>query len=86
VQGKKVLTSRSLRRKGGFTVLGRPLVGGCAQDPGNPDGAVAPSSISVDRCFVAQSADPWLASLRVGLGVQPQQGENCTYSRVIGHG
>jgi hypothetical protein len=31
VQGKGVLTSRSLRRMGGFTVPGRPLAGGCAQ-------------------------------------------------------
>jgi hypothetical protein len=52
MQGKGVLTSRSLRRMGGFTVPGRPLVGGCAQDPGKPDGAVAPSPVSVDRCFV----------------------------------
>jgi hypothetical protein len=47
---------------------------------------VAPSPVSVDRCFVAQSADPRLASIRVGPGVQPLQGENYTYSRVLGHG
>jgi hypothetical protein len=58
VQGKEVLTSHSPRCKGGFTVPGRPLAGGCAQDPGKPDGAMAPSPVSVDRCFVAQSADP----------------------------
>jgi hypothetical protein len=52
VQGKEVLTSRSPRRMGGFTVPGRPPVGGCAQDPGKPDGDVAPSSVSLDRCFV----------------------------------
>jgi hypothetical protein len=52
VQGQEELTSRSPRRLGGFTVPGRPLVGGCAQDPGKPDGAVAPISVSVDRCFV----------------------------------
>jgi hypothetical protein len=53
VQGKKVLTSRSPRRMGGFTVPGRPPMGGCAQDLGKPDGAVAPSSVSVDQCFVS---------------------------------
>jgi hypothetical protein len=86
VQGKEVLTSRSLRHKGGFTVPRRPLAGGCAQDLGKSDGAVAPSPVSVDRCFVAQSIDPRLASIRVGPGVQPPQGENYTYSRVLGHG
>jgi hypothetical protein len=82
----EVLTSRSPRRKGGFTVPGRPLAGGCAQDPGKPDGTVAPSPISVDRCLVAQLADPRLVSIRVGLDVQPLQGKNYTYSRVLGHG
>jgi hypothetical protein len=86
VQGKEVLTSRSTRRKKGFIVLGRPLAGGCAQDPEKPDGAVAPSPVSVDRCFVAQSADPRLASIRVGPGVQPLQGENYMYSHVLDHG
>jgi hypothetical protein len=47
MQGKEVLTSCSPRRKGGFIVPGRPLAGGCAQNPGKPDGAVAPSPISV---------------------------------------
>jgi hypothetical protein len=28
----------------------------------------------------------WLASIRVGPGVQPLQGENYTYSRVLGYG
>jgi hypothetical protein len=55
-----MLTSRSPRHKEGFTV---PLAGGCAQDPGKPDGAVAPNRISVDRYFVAQSTDPRLASI-----------------------
>jgi hypothetical protein len=27
----------------GFTVLGQPLAGGCAQDSGKPDGAVTTS-------------------------------------------
>jgi hypothetical protein len=58
VQGKEVLTSCFPRRKGGFTVPGRPLAGGCAQDSGKSDGVVAPGPISVDRCLVAQSADP----------------------------
>jgi hypothetical protein len=66
-----VLNSRSSRRKGGFTVPGQPLAEGCAQDPGKPNGAVAPSPVSVDRCFIAQSVDPQLASIRVGPGVQP---------------
>jgi hypothetical protein len=86
VQGKEVLTSHSLRRKGGFTVPGRSLAGGCTQDLGKLDGAVTPSPVSVDRCLVAQSADPQLASIRVVPGVQPLQGENYTYSRVLGHG
>jgi hypothetical protein len=86
VQGKEVLASRSPRRKGDFTVLGRPLAGGCAQDPGKPDGTVAPSPVSVDRCLVAESADLRLALIRVGPGVQPLQGENYIYSRVLGHG
>jgi hypothetical protein len=86
VQGEELLTSRSSRRKGGFTVLGRPLARGCAQDPGKPDGAVAPSPVTVDRCFVAKSADPRLTSIRVGPGVQPLQGEKYTYSRVLDHG
>jgi hypothetical protein len=86
VQGKEVPTSRSARRKGGFTVPGRPLAGGCAQDPVKPDGVVAPSPVLVDRCFVAQSANPRLASIRVGPGVQPLQGENYMYSRILGHG
>jgi hypothetical protein len=43
MQGEEVLTSRPPRRKGGFTVPGQPLAGGCAQYPGKPDGAVAPS-------------------------------------------
>jgi hypothetical protein len=63
VQGKEVLTSCSSRRKGGFTVPGRPLAGGCVQDPGKLDGVVAPSPVSVDRCLIAQSADPRLASI-----------------------
>jgi hypothetical protein len=71
---------------GGFTVLGRPPVGGCAQDLGKPDGAVAPSSVSVDRRFVSQSADLRQVSIRVGPGVQPLQGENYMYSRILGHG
>ena len=33
---------------------------------------------------VSQSVDPQLAA-RVGTGVQPLQGENYTYSRVLGH-
>jgi len=33
---------------------------------------------------VSQSVDPRLAA-RVGTGVQPLQGENYTYSRVLGH-
>jgi hypothetical protein len=53
---------------------------------GKLDGAVAPSPISVDQCLVIQLADPRLASIRVGSGVQPLQGENYTYSRVLDHG
>jgi hypothetical protein len=86
VQGKEVLTSRSPRRKRGFTVLGRPLAGGCTQDLGKPDGALALSSVLVDRCLIVQLANPRLASSRVGPGVQPLQGENYTYSRVLGYG
>jgi hypothetical protein len=86
VQWKEVLTSHSPRCKGGFIVLGQHLAGGCAQDSGKPDGAVAPSPVSVDRCFVAQLANPRLASIRVGPGVQPLQGENYTYGRILGHG
>jgi hypothetical protein len=86
VQGKEVLTSRSLRRMGSFTAPGRPLVGGCAQDPGKSDGVVAPSPVSVDRCFVAELANLRLVLIRVGPGVQPLQGENYTYSHVLGHG
>jgi hypothetical protein len=86
VQGKEVLASCSPRRKGGFTVPGGPLAGVCGRDLGKPDGAVAPSPILVYRCLVAQSTDPRLASIRVGSGVQPLQGENYTYSSVLGHG
>jgi hypothetical protein len=86
VQGKEVPTSHFPRRKGGFTVPGRPLAGGCAQDPGKLDGAVAPSLVLVDRCLVVQLADLRLALIRVGPGVQPLLGENYTYSRVLGHG
>jgi hypothetical protein len=86
MQGEEVLTSCSPRRMGGFTVPGQPLVGGCAQDPGKPDGTVAPSSVLVDWCFVYLSADLRLVSIQVGPGVQPLQGENYTYSRVLGYG
>jgi hypothetical protein len=86
MQGKEVLTSCSPRRMGGFTVPRRPPVGGCAQDLGKPDGAMAPSSISVDRCFVSQSTNLRLVLIRVGPGVQPLQGENYTYSCILGHG
>jgi hypothetical protein len=58
VQGKEVLTSCFPRCKGGFTVPEQALAGGCAQDLGKSDGAMAPSPVLVDRCFIAQSADP----------------------------
>jgi hypothetical protein len=64
----------------GFTVPVRPLVRGCAQDPGKPDGAMAPSPISVE------SADLQLVLIRVGPSVQPLQGEIYAYSHVLGHG
>jgi hypothetical protein len=85
VQGEEVLTSRFPRRKGGFTVPGPPLAGGYAQEPRKLDGAVAPSPVSVDQCPVVQLPDPRLASIRVGPSVQPLQGENYTYSRILGH-
>jgi hypothetical protein len=44
-----VLTSHSLRCKGGFTVPGRPLAEGCAQDPGKQDGTEAATSFCVSR-------------------------------------
>jgi hypothetical protein len=47
---------------------------------------MAPSPILVDRCLDIQLADPRLASIRVGPGVQPLQGKNYTYSGVLGHG
>jgi hypothetical protein len=47
---------------------------------------VAPSSISVDRCFVYLSVDLRLVSIQVGPGVQPLQGVIYVYSRVLGHG
>jgi hypothetical protein len=43
-------------------------------------------SISVDQCLIIQLAYYQLALIQVGLGVQPLQGENYTYSRVLGHG
>jgi hypothetical protein len=43
VQWEEVPTSRSPRRNGGFTVPGRPLAGGCAQDLGKMNGTEATS-------------------------------------------
>ena len=54
-------------------------------NPGKQDGAMAASLVlsrPVSRC---QSAGLRLAAIRVGTGVQPLQGENYTYSRVLGH-
>jgi hypothetical protein len=42
--------------------------------------------VLVDQCLDVQLADPRLASIRVGPGVQPLQGENYMYSRVLDHG
>jgi hypothetical protein len=85
VQGEEVLTSHPLRRKGGFAIPGQPLAGGCA----TRESRMVPRLLvffSVDRCLVVQLANPRLASIRVGPCVQPLQGENYTYSRVLDHG
>jgi hypothetical protein len=42
---------------------GATSCGGCTQVLGKPDGAVAPSPVSVDQCLVVQLADPRLASI-----------------------
>ena len=52
---------------------------------GEQDGAVAVSFVMVDRCLGVSQSCYRLASGRVGTGVQPLQGENNTYSRVLGH-
>jgi hypothetical protein len=43
-------------------------------------------SMLVDQCLVVQLGRSWMASIRVGPGVQLVQGENYAYSRVLGHG
>ena len=68
----------------GFTVSGPPLVGGCTQTRESrmvPWLLVLVLSRLVSRC---QSAGLRLAAIRVGTGVQPLQGENYTYSHVLG--
>ena len=47
------------------------------------DGVVAASF--VDRCLRVSRSTDRRATGRVGTGVQPLQGENYTYSRVLGH-
>ena len=69
----------------GFTVPGRPLARERAQTRESrmvPWLLVLVLSRPVSRC---QSAGLRLAAIRVGTGVQPLQGENYTYSRVLGH-
>ena len=55
-------------------------------NPGKQDGAMAASSCS-QQTGASESVGVvcWLATGRVGTGVQPLQGENYTYSRVLGH-
>jgi len=65
-----------------LTTPGRPLAGGCTPNPGVQDGAVA---VSFVRCLGVSWSTDRLVSWRVGSGVQPLQGENYTYSRVLGH-
>ena len=52
---------------------------------GEQDGAVAVSFVMVDRCLGVSQSCYRLASGRVGTGVQPLQGENYTYSLVLGY-
>jgi hypothetical protein len=70
VQGKGVLTSRSQRRKGDFTILGRLLSGGCTQDSGKLDGTEA-TSFCVSRPISRRS----VGSLLVGFN---SSGSRCT--------
>jgi hypothetical protein len=66
-----VLTSLSLRRKGGFTVSGRPLARGCAQDR-KPDGTEA-TSFCISRLVSRRS----IGSLLAGFN---SSGSRCTTS------
>ena len=43
------------------------------------------SFVIVDRFLGVSRLTDWLASGRVGTGVQPLQGENYTYSRILDH-
>ena len=52
---------------------------------GESDGVVAVSFVLSRPVLWDQSSRSWLASGRVGTGAQPLQGENYTYSRVLGH-
>jgi hypothetical protein len=80
-----VLTSRPPRCREGFTVPGRPLAGGCAQDPGRPDGT-EPTSFRVNRPASRRSVGSLLAGFNSsGSRCTTLQGENYTYSRVLGH-
>ena len=68
-----------------FTVQGRPCPKGRAQTRESrmvPWLLVLGLSRPVSHC---QSAGLWLATIRVGPGVQPLQCEIYTYSRVLGH-
>ena len=69
-EGVLVLTSPNTARRG-FIVLGRPLVGGRTQTWESRMVVVAINFFTVDWCLVVQKGHSWLASIRVGLGVQP---------------
>jgi hypothetical protein len=43
------------------------------------------ASFTVDQCLIVQLGCSWLAPIRVGPNVQPLQGENYTYSHILGH-
>ena len=53
--------------------------------PGEQDGVVAVSFVTVDWCLGVSWICCRLASVRVGTHVQPVLGENYMYSRVLGH-
>jgi len=62
---------------------GRPLAGGRNPDRESRMVVVDISFVTVDWFLGVSRLTDWLASGRVGTGVQPLQGENYMYSRVL---
>ena len=62
---------------------GQPLAGGCTPDWESKMVAIAVSFVIGASGSVGVTCQ--LVSVRVGTGVQPRQGENYMYNRILGH-